>query len=119
MSDFPLLKSGAVAQYPVRKSVSYSTHVMTFVDGSEQRTRDYPAPIHRWVIQLDLLDEAELSSLEQFFLSQQGRVGEFTFTDPWTDTVYASCCLDEDSAVLEYLREGRGQTMLVVRENRS
>lgn len=119
MSDFPLLKSGAVAQYPIRKSVYYSTQVMTFVDGSEQRLRDYPAPIRSWVIQLDLLDEAELSALEQFFLTQQGRVGEFAFTDPWTDTVYPSCRLEEDSAVLKYLREGKGRTMLVVRENRS
>ena len=119
MSDFPLLKSGAVAQYPIRKSLSYSTQVMTFVDGSEQRVRDYKAPIRRWIIQLDRLDEGELAALEQFFLSQQGRAGEFAFTDPWTDTIHSSCCLDEDGAAFDYLREGRGQTTLIVRENRS
>ncbi|MCP5112756.1 MAG: DUF2460 domain-containing protein [bacterium] len=119
MSDFPQLKSGAVAQYPAQKSIAYSTQVMRFLDGTEQRFRHFGAPVRRWVIQLDLLDEAELAAMEQFFLGEQGRLGEFEFTDPWTGAVHTNCSLDEDDARLDYLREGRGNTTLIVRENRS
>jgi hypothetical protein len=118
MSEFPQLKTGAVAQYPALKSVSYSTHVMRFVDGSEQRCREYGAPIRRWIIRLDLLDEAEMAQMEAFFVSQQGELGDFSFTDPWDGAEYASCSLDNGDVALEYLRQGRGRTMLVVKENR-
>ena len=119
MSEFPQLKTEAVAQYPAQKTVSYSTQVMKFVDGSSQRCREYSAPIRRWIISLDLLDEAELAAMEEFFLSQQGELGEFSFSDPWDGTEYENCSLDNSDTALEYLRQGRSRTMLIVRENRS
>ena len=33
MSDFPILKTGAVIQYPAEKATSFSTEVLRFVDG--------------------------------------------------------------------------------------
>ena len=119
MSDFPQLKSGAVAQYPAQRTLSYSTRIMRFLDGSEQRFRDYGVPVRRWVIRLDLLDESEMEAVERFLATQQGKLSDFSFDDPWTGSEHASCSLDGDTAVLEYLREGRGRTTLVVRENRS
>ena len=119
MSEFPQLKTGAVAQYPARKTVSYRTHVLRFVDGSDQRFREYSAAVHRWIIRLDLLDEAELGEVEQFFLSQQGELSDFSFTDPWDGDEYASCSLESGQTALEYYRQGCGRAMLVVKENRS
>ncbi len=119
MSDFPLLKTGAVLQYPARKELAFSTRVLRFLDGSEQRFREYGAPLRRWVIQLDLLDEAELSALERFFQTQQGALGDFSFTDPWDGTEYESCSIADDACAWEYVREGRGRTMLVIKENRN
>jgi hypothetical protein len=43
-------------QYPAQRGVSCSTTALKFVDGSEQRFCNYQAPLHRWVIQLSLLD---------------------------------------------------------------
>ena len=118
MSNFPQLKTGAVAQYPAQKTVSYRTHVLRFVDGSDQRFREYSASLHRWAIRLDLLDESELAAVEQFFLSQQGELSDFSFTDPWDGAEYTSCSLENGDAALEYYRQGRGRTVLVLKENR-
>jgi hypothetical protein len=64
---FPHLKTGAIIQYPATKSTQHSTFVVRFLDGSDQRYRNYAAPLHRWNIRLDLLDEAEPRTLEHFF----------------------------------------------------
>jgi len=72
MSDFPILKTGAILQYPAQKAIRFSTAVLRFVDGAEQRFRDYQMPLRRWTIQLDLLDENELHVLNEFFRAQSG-----------------------------------------------
>lgn len=119
MSDFPLLKTGAVMQYPARKALTFSTRVLRFVDGSEQRFRQFGAPLRRWVIHLELLDEAEMSALEEFFRARQGAYGDFSFTDPWEGVEYPNCSFDQDEAGWEFVGEARGGTTLVVKENRS
>jgi phage-related protein len=119
MPVFPVLKTGAVIQYPAQKAEDYSTQVVRFLDGSEQRTPDYGSPLHRWIIQLSLLDETELWNLRQFFLSQQGQADPFSFTDPWDSTVYASCSFEGDEMDLEFSGEGQTGTQLVVKENRA
>lgn len=119
MSQFPTLKTGAVMQYPARKSIEFSTTVVRFMDGSEQRYGLYQTPLHRWTVQLDLLDDSELHQLREFFRSQSGQFGSFSFTDPWDGTVYPSCTLaaDEMSDTLRDVFDGR--TSLTIQENRS
>jgi hypothetical protein len=73
MSVFPKLKTGVVAQYPVLREGLFSTTVIRFTDGSEQRFRNYTGVRRRWVIQLSQLDESELQELASFFVQQQGR----------------------------------------------
>ncbi len=119
MAEFPKLKTGAVMQYPARRTASYSTRVLRFVDGSEQRYRRYGSPLKAWVIRLELLDEEELRSLEEFFLSQQGALYDFSFTDPYDNTTYPSCRLEGDAVELRFQGVHRGGTALIVRENRS
>jgi hypothetical protein len=118
MANFPALKTGVVAQYPSDRTRRFSTQVLRFLDGSEQRFRGYGAPLRRWTIQLDLLDEAELVNLRQFFDEQEGRSGIFSFTDPWDGTVYASCSFDTDELALEFRDIARGRTSVAVKENR-
>ena len=117
-ATFPTLKTGAVTQYPATKSTHYSNFVVRFLDGSDQRYRHYSAPLRRWVIQLDMLDEAELGALEQFFNMQQGRFETFFFVDPWTQVTIPSCSMEQDSLDYELSGEMRGSTSLVVVENR-
>lgn len=119
MASFPTLKTGAVMQYPAKRTVQFATEVMRFLDGNEQRYRDNPAAVHRWTIQLDLLDEGELAALDQFFVSNQGAFGCFSFTDPWDGTTYPDCSLAGDTFEFQLSGEMRGKTTLTVCENRS
>ena len=119
MANFPALKTGAVAQYPSDRQQNFSTTVLRFLDGSEQRFPSYGATLRRWVIRLDLLDESELTALEEFFETQGGRAGTFSFTDPFDGTVYASCSFDSDELELTFGGPQQGKTSVTIRENRS
>lgn len=119
MSDFPILKTGAVIQYPADKGIAFSTQVIRFVDGSEQRFRNFNNPLHRWIVRLDSLDETELALMRNFFRTQRGAAGTFSFTDPWDGTAYDSCSLENDEMAEELLDEGRSRTTLVIKESRT
>jgi hypothetical protein len=119
MSDFPQLKTGAVMQYPASKTLRHAARVMRFLDGAEQRYREYSSAMRRWVVRLDLLDEEELARLQQFFSEVRGQAGEFSFQDPWDGTVYPSCSLENDELAVELAGEMRGSTLVIVRENRN
>ena len=49
---------------------------LQFVDGSEQRFRNYQSPLHQWVIALSLLDQSELHQLQEFFRAMVGASGD-------------------------------------------
>lgn len=118
MANFPTLKTGAVAQYPSDRTRRFSTRVLRFLGGGEQRFAGFSAPLKRWSIRLELLDEAELAGLEEFFLEQGGQAGTFAFTDPWDGTVYASCSFESDAMNADYRGVGDGAASLVLKENR-
>ncbi|MCL5746622.1 MAG: DUF2460 domain-containing protein [Acidobacteria bacterium] len=119
MADFPTLKTGAVMQYPAERELCFSTEVLRFVDGSEQRFRNHGTPLRKWIVRLDLLEDAELKRLESFFETRQGTFGSFQFTDPRDGTVYGNCSLEEDEMTIEFNGEQRGKTVLVIQENRT
>jgi Conserved hypothetical protein 2217 (DUF2460) len=117
VATFPALKTGAIAQYGSSRAQSFSTAVHRFLDGSEQRFPAYAATLRRWVLRLDLLDEAELETLGGFFEAEGGRAGTFEFTDPFDGHVYASCSFDSDALELVFSGEQRGKAVVVIREN--
>ena len=119
MSRFPKLKSGAAAQYPASKTIAYSTWTGQFVGGGEQRFREQPAPLRRWVIDLRLLTEGEVTNLREFFEEAQGRFGEFEFEDPWDSTVYSPCSFDSDESSIQWDGEDMGRTRIMIRQNRT
>lgn len=118
MAIFPTLKTGAVLQYPAQKEVRFATEVLRFIDGSEQRFRNYQTPLRRWVIRLDLLDQNELQVLREFFRTQSGGAESFTFIDPWDHVTYTNCNMEGDDMALQLVDEMNGKTSLTVRENR-
>ncbi len=118
MASFPTLKTGAVAQYPSDRTRQFSTQVLRFLDGGEQRFAGFGAPLKRWLIRLELLDETELAGLEDFFVEQGGQAGTFTFTDPWDGTVYANCSFEGDTMTADYRGPSDGTASVVVKENR-
>lgn len=117
MSTFPTLKTGAVMQYPAQRGIAFSTTALQFVDGSEQRFRNYQAPLHRWVIQLSLLDQSELQEFQEFFRGIAGPAGNFAFTDPQDGVSYPSCSLASDTLTAVMAGEWNGETSLTVQEN--
>ena len=119
MANFPKLKTDAVMQYPAARRLRFACQVVRFVDGGEQRYRESGGALRSWEIRLNLLDEAELAALEEFFAANQGAFGSFAFTDPWDGTEHSDCSLDRDSFALLLAGEMRGATSLMVRENRS
>ena len=118
MSTFPLLKTGAVTQYPASVVQSYGTDLVVFLDGTEQRSRRLPGPGRRWAIDLSLLDDDEVRRVEEFFLSQLGSFGSFTFTDPWSGTAYTDCSLADDVLTVNFEAQDRAKLRLTVVENR-
>ncbi len=119
MATFPLLKTGAACQYPTARSIRYRTEVLEFVDGTVQTYREYPGPLRRWIIRLDLLDPAEIRRLEQFFLEMQGTFGTFSFVDPGEHVQYENCSFDSSRVEFNLSDEARGRGTLVVRQNRA
>ncbi len=119
MATFPKLKTGAVMQYPAAKNLRFSHDAVKFRDGTEQRYRGCASVLRRWTIRLDLVDEGELAALEEFFLENQGAFGSFSFMDPWDGVEYTGCSLDADKFEFLLKNEMRGQTSLVVQQNRS
>jgi hypothetical protein len=119
VATFPVLKTGSVAQYPSDRIQTFATQIFRFLDGSEQRFPGFGITLRRWVIRLDLLDESELTNLEQFFAVEGGRAGSFAFTDPFDGTVFANCSLDSDELILTFSGPQQGKTSVTIKENRS
>lgn len=117
-SSFPKLRTNAIAQYPATKTLHAQNQALRFVDGSDQRYRDYGTVLHEWEVQLDQLNEGEMAAVEHFFAEQQGRFGAFSFTDPWDGQVYGNCSFSSDELILLSLAEMRGRSSFRVVENR-
>ncbi len=118
MATFPRLKSGAVAQYPLERQVQFSSQVLRFVDGTEQRFREFGSPLRKWVIRLERLDASELQALTNFF-EELGPVVAFSFTDPIDGTVYPRCSIEGDTFTSTVLDEWNSKTELTIQENRA
>ena len=119
MADFPLLKTGVVAQYPAERHMSHPARVLRFVDNSEQSFRLQATPLLSWVLNLALLDEDEASRLAEFFEEQSGQLADFSFTDPWDGTTHPSCRFESDALREQIVGEGRASLRLVIRQNRT
>jgi hypothetical protein len=118
VATFPMLKTGAVAQYGSSRTRRFSTQVFRFLDGTEQRFQEYGSPLRRWTIRLSLLDEGELAALGAFFETQGGRAGTFAFPDPWDGTMYGNCSFDNDQFEAQLAGQARGMASVTVKENR-
>lgn len=116
MGRFPRLKTNAIAQYPAGAGSTRSTEVLRFVDGTEQRFRQWRGARRHWVVRLDLLDEAEVEEIRRFFEAQSGRFGRFTFVDPWTDEEFENCAFGSDSFEIDFRAENRAAATLVIVE---
>lgn len=118
MALFPVLSTGAVAQYPAQYTLLYQADIVRFFDGSEQRFRNSPGVLHVWKIALSQLGEQEMNAMEMFFLENQGGAGSFAFTDPWSTQTYPNCSIAADLLTGNFSALLAGKISLTIRENR-
>jgi hypothetical protein len=114
MATFPVLKTGAVAQYPLDRGVRFSTQAVRFMDGSQQRFPLYGTGLRRWTLKLDLLDEDELAAMIAF-VEQQGSA-VFAFIDPTTGDNVATCVIADQQFDATMNREMSGSSTIVIEE---
>jgi hypothetical protein len=114
MATFPVLKTGAVAQYPLDRGVRFSTQAVRFMDGSRQRFRLHGTGLRRWTLKLAQLDEEELGAVIAFVEQQTGAT--FAFTDPVTGDNVATCIISGQQFDATMNREMSGQTTIVIEE---
>ncbi len=79
---FPQLSSGAVAQYPIRKTRIARTVRNILLDGSEITYPDIGAAQLVWQLGYTALSLQDLDALTTHFNNCQGRLQPFTFIDP-------------------------------------
>lgn len=116
MATFPLLSTGAVAQYPLSRGTSYDIDVVRFLDGSQQRSLVRGRKLRRWLINLAQLNETELASVEQFFDEAQGNTQLFIFTDPITNEGVPNCRISNPSLTTQYTSVRNGSASLWIEE---
>ncbi|MBV8864868.1 MAG: DUF2460 domain-containing protein [Acidobacteriaceae bacterium] len=100
--NFPLLSTGAVAQYPLIVTTGQSSQVIRFLDGTDQRYRMQGRMLRQWEIRLELLSESEIQALESFFAAQLGGYSTFVFPDPYSGANVPNCRFAEDAFVSGY-----------------
>jgi hypothetical protein len=100
MLVYPQLVSGALAQFPVRKRRRLRTIENALADGSMIKLADPQAAVTEWRLEYTNLSDAELSNLQQFFISTEGSLNVFTFLDPTTNLLAWSDHLDNSVWVI-------------------
>jgi phage-related protein len=114
MPDFPVLKTGVAAQYPLGKSVRFQTQTVEFLDGSKQRYALQGRGLRRWTVTLELLDDREFRAIVDFVESVAS--APFLFTDPVSGESGIRCILAGDGFDSVMNGEMTGQAMIVIRE---
>ncbi len=94
MLYFPQLSSGALAQYPLRRSQRKRTIWNDCVDGSNFRLADVAATTVEWRLSYSGLTQDEWQALVTLFQQTEGRLQTFAFFDPADNLLRYSGTLD-------------------------
>ena len=100
--EFPTLSSGAVAQYGLATGFAWPSQVIRFVDGTDQRFLSCGRMLRRWLIDLRLLNESEIASVEEFFKAVEGEYSTFSFPDPLSAKSVPNCRVGDPELISEY-----------------
>lgn len=82
MNAYPQLTSGALSQFPLKKSVEMRNAVNSLADGSSVKLADTNGSSTHWQLQYAGLTGIETAALQQFFEACEGSLNGFTFVDP-------------------------------------
>ena len=100
--QFPTLSSGAVTQYGSPMGFVWPAQVIRFVDGTDQRFLACGGALRRWLINLRLLNESEVASIEAFFSALGGEYSTFSFPDPISGVSVSNCRIGAPELISEY-----------------
>jgi hypothetical protein len=100
--EFPLLSSGAVTQYGAPVGLVLPAQVIRFLDGTDQRFLACGKVFRRWAIDLRLLNESEIASMEDFFTAMSGEYLTFSFPDPISGTSVPNCRIGAPELISDY-----------------
>jgi hypothetical protein len=100
MLYYPQLTSGAISQFPVRRSTNMRTVFNQLPSGYAIRMADTGAQKVQWQLRYSDLTDGERSSIESLFEDAEGQLNTFTFLDPtdnllmwsedWTQAVWTA-----------------------------
>ncbi len=79
---FPQLTSGAVAQYPIRKTKTFRTVTNQMMDGNTLQFADGTGSHMLWTLEYAELDSVDIQQLKAHFTGCVGPFRGFTFIDP-------------------------------------
>jgi hypothetical protein len=91
MLVFPQLGTGALGQFPIRKTRRTRTVTNRAADGSTIKLADPAGVITEWSLTYTNLSDQEAIALQAFFEAAEGTLNGFTFLDPggnllaWSD----------------------------------
>lgn len=83
MNFFPQLRTSAVTQYPGEATVSRRTVTNELADGRQVQWSDTDASEILWDCRFEDLDDQEWAALRALFQTVEGRLGSFTFFNPF------------------------------------
>lgn len=82
MAFFPQLLTGAVAQYPVKRTRRSRTAISLTEEAQEIKLGDPDEQHLEWELHLSGLTDAEWRAIEELFHACEGSLGSFCFLDP-------------------------------------
>lgn len=91
---YPQLGTGALTQYPVRKTRRARTVINQAADGSTVRLSDPAGETIEWLLNYEGMSDSEADALEEFFRATEGSLQGFLFSDPMTNLLSWSDRLD-------------------------
>jgi hypothetical protein len=108
----PQLKTGALAQYPFRRTLLADVRVVRFIDGSEQRMARHALLRNRLAAPLELLTEGEAAAIGAFVEDALANPAAVEYFDAAANTQRTKC--RPANATLTTVHEGRAGSSTVV-----
>jgi hypothetical protein len=116
MADYPNLSTGKIARYPLVRTVSYRTRVLTFLNGAQQRWSVRKPLLSPLILTYTNIKRADRTTLENFFKSMKGAF-DHTFTLTLDGTAYLNCYFDQDEMVWTEQKPNRWSTTVKIRQS--
>jgi hypothetical protein len=121
---YPTLSFGGVAEQPFDQDTEFLTDVNQNEFGPQYQYSYYSSglsvypnsPLKSWKISYGLLTDADIVLLENMFVSTQGRLYSFTFTDPLSGTSYQHVRMDQDQLSIRHLTVNQKSTEITLRQ---